>query len=69
VCRGEAGPDGLLQGHVVIHLLVPTSTYVPVLHAFMEVAMETSVAACVQSVLRMALCSMMRDAHDYLQTV
>jgi hypothetical protein len=29
---------------------------------------ETSVAACVQSVLRTALRSVMRDAHDYLQT-
>jgi hypothetical protein len=68
VCRGEAGPDGLLQGHVVVHLWVPTSAYVPVLHAFEEVAVETSVAACVQSVSHMALHSVMRDAHDYLQT-
>jgi hypothetical protein len=45
MCRGEAGPDGLLQGHVVVHLWVPTSAYVPVLHAFEEVAVETSVAA------------------------
>jgi hypothetical protein len=30
--------------------------------------METSIAACVQSVSRMALHSMMRDTHDYLQT-
>jgi hypothetical protein len=68
VYRGKAGPDGLLQGHVIVHLLVPASAYVPVLHTFEEVAVETSVAACVQSVSRMALCSMMRDAHDYLQT-
>jgi hypothetical protein len=41
---------------------------VPVLHAFEEVAVETSVAACVQFVSRTALHSVMRDAHDYLQT-
>jgi hypothetical protein len=68
VCRGEAGPDRLLQGHVVVHLWVPASAYVPMLHAFEEVAVETSVAACVQSVSRTALHSVMRDAHDYLQT-
>jgi hypothetical protein len=67
VCRGEARLDGLLQGHVVIHLWVPASAYVPVLHAFEEVAMETSIAACVQSVSRTALRSVMRDTHDYLQ--
>jgi hypothetical protein len=39
-----------------------------VLHAFKEVAVETSVAACVQSISRTALRSVMRDAHDYLQT-
>jgi hypothetical protein len=55
VCRGEAGPDGLLQGHVVVHLWIPASAYVPVLHAFEEVAVETSVTACVQSVSRTAL--------------
>jgi hypothetical protein len=38
------------------------------LHAFEEVAVETSVAACVQSISRTALRSVMRDAHDYLQT-
>jgi hypothetical protein len=43
VCQGEAGPDGLLQGHVIVHLWVPTSAYVPVLHAFEEVDVETSV--------------------------
>jgi hypothetical protein len=42
--------------------------YVPVLHTFKEVAVETSVAACVQSVSCTALRNMMRDAHDYLQT-
>jgi hypothetical protein len=68
VCRGKAGPDILLQGHVIVHLWVPASAYVPVLHAFEEVAMETSVAACVQSVSRTALYSVMRNAHDYLQT-
>jgi hypothetical protein len=39
-----------------------------VLHAFEEVAVETSVAACVQSVSHTALRSVMRDAHDYLKT-
>jgi hypothetical protein len=68
VCRGEAGSDGLLQGHIVVHLWVPASAYVPVLHAFEEVAVETSIAACVQSVSCTALHSMMRDMHDYLQT-
>jgi hypothetical protein len=68
MCRGEARPDGLLQGHIVVHLWVPASAYVPVLHAFVEVDVETSVAACVQSVSRIALHSVMRDVHDYLQT-
>jgi hypothetical protein len=68
VCRGEARLDRLLQGHVVVHLWVPASAYVPVLHTFEEVAVETSVAACVQSISRMALRSVIRDAHDYLQT-
>jgi hypothetical protein len=66
VCWGEARPDGLLQGHVVIHLWVPASAYIPVLHAFEEVAVETSVATCVQSVSCTALHSVMCDAHDYL---
>jgi hypothetical protein len=66
MCRGEAGPDRLLQGHVVVHLWVPASAYVPMLHAFEEVALETSVAACVQSISRTALRSVMRDTHDYL---
>jgi hypothetical protein len=66
VCRGEAGPDGLLQGHIVIHLWVPASAYVPVLHTFEEVAVETSVVACVQSVLCTALRRVMHDTHDYL---
>jgi hypothetical protein len=39
-----------------------------VLRAFEEVAVETSVAACVQSVSRTALHNVMRDVHDYLQT-
>jgi hypothetical protein len=47
MCWGEARPDKLLQSHVVVHLWVPASAYVPVLHAFEEVAMETSIAACV----------------------
>jgi hypothetical protein len=66
MCRGEAGSDRLLQGHVVVHLWVPASTYVPVLHAFEEVAVEISIAACVQSVLRTTLRSVMCDVHDYL---
>jgi hypothetical protein len=33
VCRGEPGPDGF-KGHIVVHLKVPTSEFVPVLHAF-----------------------------------
>jgi hypothetical protein len=52
VCQGEARPNGLLQGHVIIHIWVPASAYVPVLHAFEEVGVETSVAACVLSVSR-----------------
>jgi hypothetical protein len=68
VCQGEARPNGLLQGHVVVHIWVPASAYMPVLHTFEEVAVETSVAACVLSVSRMALRSVMRDVHDYLQT-
>jgi hypothetical protein len=59
MCRGEAGPDGLLQGHVVIHLWIPASTYVPMLHTFEEVAVETSIAVCVQSVSRIDLRSVM----------
>jgi hypothetical protein len=38
------------------------------LHAFEEVAVETFVAACVQSISRTALRTMMHDTHDYLQT-
>jgi hypothetical protein len=68
VCRGEARPNRLLQGHVVVHLWVPTSVYMPMLHAFEEVAVETSIVACVHSVLHTALRSVMRDAHDNLQT-
>jgi hypothetical protein len=40
----------------------------PVLHAFEEVAVETSIAVCVQSVSCTDLHSVMRDAHEYLQT-
>ena len=33
VRRGEQGPDGL-QGHIIVHLRVPTSETLPKLHAF-----------------------------------
>ena len=33
VYRGELGPDGL-QGHIIIHLRVPTSETLPELHTF-----------------------------------
>jgi hypothetical protein len=33
VCQGEPGPDGL-QGHIVVHLKVPTSKFMTELHAF-----------------------------------
>jgi hypothetical protein len=38
------------------------------LHAFEEQEVETSVAACVQSVSRTALRSVMHEVHDYLKT-
>ena len=50
VCRGEAGPDGQLQGHIVINLTVPASTTLPGVAAFQELSIETSVANCVQAV-------------------
>ena len=67
VCRGEPGPDGF-KGHVVVHLKVPASEFVPVLRAFETLEVENSIASCVQSVSRTALRSVMRDAHDYLKT-
>ena len=66
VCLGELGPDGL-QGHIVIHLRVPTSETTLELHAFHELEVETSVEACVQSVSHSALCHVMRDAHEHLK--
>jgi hypothetical protein len=66
VCRGEPGPDGL-KGHIVVHLKVPTSEFVLVLRAFETLEVENSIASCVQSVSRTALCSVMRDTHDYLK--
>jgi len=34
VCRGEAGPDGQLQGHIVINPTVPASATLPLVAAF-----------------------------------
>ncbi|CAD6231341.1 unnamed protein product [Miscanthus lutarioriparius] len=67
VCRGEPGPDGF-KGHIVVHLKVPASEFVPMLRAFETLEVENSIASCVQSVSRTALRSVMRDAHDYLKT-
>jgi len=67
VCRGEHGPDGF-KGHIVVHLKVPASEFVPVLRAFETLEVENSIASCVQSISRTALRSVMRDAHDYLKT-
>jgi hypothetical protein len=67
VCRGEPRPNGF-KGHIVVHLKVPTSEYMPVLHAFKTLEVENSIASCVQSVSHTTLHSMMRDAHDYLKT-
>jgi hypothetical protein len=50
-----------------MHLKVPARKFVPKLHAFEELQVETSVAACVQSVLDSALHPGMRDAHEYLK--
>jgi len=66
VCRGEPRPDGF-KGHVVVHLKVPASEFVPVLRAFETLEVENSIASCVQSVSRTALRGVMRDAHDYLK--
>jgi hypothetical protein len=67
VCRGEPGPDGF-KGHIVVHLKVLASEFVPVLRAFETLEVENSIASCVQSVSHIALRSVMRDAHDYLKT-
>jgi hypothetical protein len=67
MCRGEPRPDGF-KGHIVVHLKVPASKFVPVLRAFETLEVENSIASCVQSVSRTALCRVMRDTHDYLKT-
>jgi hypothetical protein len=46
VCRGEPGLDGF-KGHIVVHLKVPTSEFVPVLRAFETMEVENSIASCV----------------------
>jgi hypothetical protein len=46
VCRGKPGPDGF-KGHIVVHLKVPASEYVPVLHAFETLEVENSITSCV----------------------
>jgi hypothetical protein len=66
VCRGDPGPDGL-QGHIIMHLKVPASEFVPELHAFEELQVETSIAACVRSISCSAVRRVMRDAHEYLK--
>jgi hypothetical protein len=66
VCQGEPGPDGF-KGHIVVHLKVPASKFIPVLCAFKTLEVENSIASCVQSVSRTALHSVMRDTHDYLK--
>ena len=67
VCRGEAGPDGQLQGHIVINLTVPASTTLPGVAAFQELAIETSVANCVQAATRQALRHVVQDTWEHIQ--
>jgi hypothetical protein len=67
VCRGKPRPNGF-KGHIVVHLKVPASEYVLVLHAFETLEVEKSIASCMQSVSHIALRSVMRDVHDYLKT-
>jgi hypothetical protein len=67
VCRGEPRPNGF-KGHIMVHLKVPTSEFIPVLRAFETLEVENSIASCVQSISRTALRSVMHDAHDYLKT-
>jgi hypothetical protein len=67
VCRGEPRPDGF-KGHIMVHLKVPASEFIPVLRAFETLEVENSIVSCVQSVSRTALRSVMHDAHDYLKT-
>ena len=67
MCRGEPRPDGF-KGHIVVHLKVPASVFVPMLRAFETLEVENSIASCMQSVSCTALRSVMHDAHDYLKT-
>jgi hypothetical protein len=67
VCRGEPRPNRF-KGHIVVHLKVPASEFVPVLRAFETLEVENSITSCVQSVSHTALRSVMCDAHDYLKT-
>jgi hypothetical protein len=66
VCRGEPGPDEF-KGHIMVHLKVSASEFVPVLRAFKTLEVENSIALCMQSVSRPAFHNVMRDAHDYLK--
>ena len=43
------------------------SETLPELHAFNELKVKTSVEACVQSVSRLTLRRVMRDAHEHLK--
>ena len=65
-CRGEARPDGQLQGHIVINLTVPASATLPGVAAFQELSIETSVVNCVQAVTRQALRHMVQDAWEHI---
>jgi hypothetical protein len=67
VCRGKPGSDRF-KGHIMVHLKVPASEFVLMLHAFETLELKNSIALCVQSVSRIALRCVMRDAHDYLKT-
>jgi hypothetical protein len=67
VCRGEPGPDGF-KGHIMVHLKVLASEFVPMLCAFETLEVENSIASCIQSVSCTALRYVMCDAHDYLKT-
>jgi len=66
-CRGEARPDGQLQGHIVINLTVPASATLPGVAAFQELSIETSIVNCVQAVTRQALRHMVQDAWEHIQ--
>jgi len=67
ICRGEAGPDGQLQGHIVINLTVRASATLLGVAAFQELSIETSVANCVQAVTRQALCHVVQDTWEHIQ--